>query len=191
MHAACSWTPGIVPHRKPTTFATVDRGGRIKPVFALPGEPFPPPRHWLGIIPVPPSPCRQSCLLHGHLLPLRLASPEENGRLEEHPAYYYLHKGESTIIPPSVNSLIISFSLHTQLSSAIKLDPRPEYHRAVLTWSPSDPVPLAVSTGSQCSSRLLSMKTATALMVLPPRTEQLNRLEAGTTVQAILVGKTL
>ena len=80
-----------------------------------------------------------------------------------------------------------------QLSSAITLDPRPEYHRATLTWSSEkDPTPTAISTGSQCSSRLLSMRTANALLVLPPKSEEpAARLEAGTLVKAMLIGHTL
>lgn len=34
-----------------------------------------------------------------------------------------------------------------QTAEDIVLDPRPEYHRAVLTWLPNSPVPRAVSTG--------------------------------------------
>lgn len=80
---------------------------------------------------------------------------------------------------------------HTQLSSTVPLDSRPEYHRATLQWGDSDPLPIASSTGSQCSSRLLSMRTASALLVLPPKTEQEDKLEAGTIVKAMLIGHTL
>lgn len=37
--------------------------------------------------------------------------------------------------------------LFLQTTEDIALDPRPEYHRAVLTWLPHNPVPRAVSTG--------------------------------------------
>jgi hypothetical protein len=39
------------------------------------------------------------------------------------------------------------YILFLQTAEDIILDPRPEYHRAVLTWLPHDPVPRAVSTG--------------------------------------------
>lgn len=74
-----------------------------------------------------------------------------------------------------------------QLAHNISLDPRPEYHRASLSWE-SGSIPTASSTGSQCSSRLLSMKTANALLVLPPRIELQTRLETGSTVKAMLIG---
>ena len=48
-----------------------------------------------------------------------------------------------------------------QLAGDFELDGRPEYHRAVLDWTRAvDGVPLAVSTGNQLSSRLLSMRAA-------------------------------
>ena len=52
---------------------------------------------------------------------------------------------------------------------AIRLDPRPEYHRAVVKWSELHPLAAfsATSTGSQCSSRLLSMAGANALLIVP------------------------
>ena len=81
-----------------------------------------------------------------------------------------------------------AYSVCLQLSSPVKLDPRPEYHRASLRWTDSDHLPNAVSTGSQCSSRLLSMKTANALLVLPPRSEDTTMLEAGTIITAMLIG---
>ena len=74
-----------------------------------------------------------------------------------------------------------------QLSHGISLDARPEYHRAFLSWG-NDGTPTVSSTGSQCSSRLLSMRTANALLVLPPRTELQTTLEAGTTVRAMIIG---
>lgn len=69
----------------------------------------------------------------------------------------------------------------------IVLDPRPEYHRAVLTWLPNNPVPRAVSTGNQISSRLLSFSSANCLLILPGKTEQLQMLPAGTQVDALII----
>lgn len=76
-----------------------------------------------------------------------------------------------------------------KLPQAVHLDPRPEYHRVVLSWKPGETVPSAVSTGSQCSSRLLSMRTANALLILPPRSDDLTRIEAGEIVDALIIGE--
>lgn len=76
-----------------------------------------------------------------------------------------------------------------RLPQAVPLDMRPEYHRVVLSWKCGEAIPLAVSTGSQCSSRLLSMRTANALLVLPPRSDNLTRIEAGEIVDALIIGE--
>lgn len=75
------------------------------------------------------------------------------------------------------------------LPQAVSLDMRPEYHRVVLSWKSGEAIPSAVSTGSQCSSRLLSMRTANALLVLPPRSDNLTRIEAGEIVDALIIGE--
>lgn len=36
-----------------------------------------------------------------------------------------------------------------QLSCDVKLDPRPEYHRCILTWHHQEPLPWAQSTGTK------------------------------------------
>ncbi|KAJ9578244.1 hypothetical protein L9F63_005543 [Diploptera punctata] len=72
-------------------------------------------------------------------------------------------------------------------SEDITLDPRPEYHRAVLKWLPNSPVPKAMSTGNQISSRLMSFSSANSLLILPGQTEQLKILPAGTQVDALIV----
>ncbi|KAJ4807738.1 hypothetical protein LUZ62_020304 [Rhynchospora pubera] len=79
--------------------------------------------------------------------------------------------------------------VHARISHPIKGDPfRPEYHRAVLKWALNDgsgrPGYVAESTGKQASSRLLSMKSANALLELQA-TNQI--LPAGTSIQAILL----
>lgn len=76
-----------------------------------------------------------------------------------------------------------------RLPQAVPLDMRPEYHRVVLSWKSGEAIPSAVSTGSQCSSRLLSMRTANALLVLPPRNDNLTRIEAGEIVDALIIGE--
>lgn len=81
--------------------------------------------------------------------------------------------------------------VHATTTKALRLDPqRPEYHRVALAWE--DPLPecptgrwLATSTGGQISSRLLSMRSATALLELP---QQEGTLPAGSVVPALLIG---
>jgi len=77
-------------------------------------------------------------------------------------------------------------SIQVKLKNKIKLDPeRPEYHRATLTWSPTDKGVVAHSTGAQTSSRLLSMRSANGLLVLP---QQDGELQIDTFVEAFLLG---
>jgi len=70
----------------------------------------------------------------------------------------------------------------------MRLDPRPEYHRCVLSWEQGSELPLARSTGGQMSSRLLSMHAANALMILPAKTEDVQGLRQGDIVDALLIG---
>ncbi|KAK4855344.1 hypothetical protein QYF36_006283 [Acer negundo] len=65
---------------------------------------------------------------------------------------------------------------------------RPEFHRAVIKWKVDDgsgnPGFVAESTGHQMSSRLLSMKSANALLELPGTGSVIS---AGTSVSAIII----
>ena len=79
--------------------------------------------------------------------------------------------------------------IKAMLPQPVDLDPRPEYQRVVLSWKPGEAIPWAISTGSQCSSRLLSMGTANALLVLPPRSDNLSRIGAGEIVDALIIGE--
>lgn len=95
---------------------------------------------------------------------------------------------------PALNKLTGSQSpeltkIKAKLLQPVSLDARPEYHRVALSWKSGDLVPSATSTGSQCSSRLLSMRTSNALLVLPPRSDDLTRIEAGTIVDALIIGE--
>ncbi|KAK5619926.1 hypothetical protein CRENBAI_005085 [Crenichthys baileyi] len=58
--------------------------------------------------------------------------------------------------------------IKARLSCDVKLDPRPEYHRCILTWHHQEPLPWAQSTGNQVSSRLMSMRSANGLLMLNP-----------------------
>lgn len=79
--------------------------------------------------------------------------------------------------------------IKAKLLQPVDLDPRPEYYRVVLSWKPGEPIPSAISTGSQCSSRLLSMRTANALLVLPPRSDNQTRIDTGEIVDALIIGE--
>ncbi|KAM0944032.1 putative transferase [Dioscorea sansibarensis] len=79
--------------------------------------------------------------------------------------------------------------VHTRIAQPIKADSsRPEYHRAIIRWELDDgsgmPGFIAESTGVQMSSRLLSMKSANALLEVPATGEI---LPAGTSLQAMLI----
>ncbi|XP_065866320.1 molybdopterin biosynthesis protein CNX1 [Euphorbia lathyris] len=79
--------------------------------------------------------------------------------------------------------------LQARLHQPIKTDPvRPEFHRAIIRWKVNDgsgsPGFVAESTGNQMSSRLLSMKTANALLELPAKGSV---IPAGSSVSAILI----
>ncbi|KAI7982777.1 Molybdopterin biosynthesis protein CNX1 [Camellia lanceoleosa] len=79
--------------------------------------------------------------------------------------------------------------VHARLKQSIKPDPvRPEFHRSIIRWEVNDgsgsPGFVAESTGHQMSSRLLSMKSANALLELPASDRVIS---AGNSVIAILI----
>ncbi len=81
--------------------------------------------------------------------------------------------------------------VHAFLAQPLALDDyRPEYHRATLRWDGSLNEGrggyLATSTGRQASSRLLSMRTANALLELP---QGEGELAAGSVVTALVIGE--
>ena len=72
-----------------------------------------------------------------------------------------------------------------ELEHAIKLDAeRAEYHRVTLDWSGVAQLPRAASTGGQISSRLLSMRSADALLELPKGP---GSVSAGSIVSALII----
>ena len=75
-----------------------------------------------------------------------------------------------------------------QLSKDVWLDPRPEFYRCVLSWQDNDPVPVAHGTGNQISSRLLSLRSANALLMLPPRSDEVKEMTTGSVVDAMIIG---
>ncbi|KAL3691732.1 hypothetical protein R1sor_005383 [Riccia sorocarpa] len=80
--------------------------------------------------------------------------------------------------------------VQARTTRSLKLDPeRPEFHRVTVRWQVDDgsgrPGFVAESTGHQISSRLLSMRSANALLELP-LSEGI--LPAGTLVPALVIG---
>jgi len=60
----------------------------------------------------------------------------------------------------------------------------------VLDWlHPLDGIPLAVSTGNQLSSRLLSMCAANVLLKLPATSPERRRISKGELVDAIIISQ--
>ncbi|KAM0252192.1 hypothetical protein ACHAP5_001173 [Fusarium lateritium] len=88
-----------------------------------------------------------------------------------------LHKlsGASTIGLPRVPAVV---------SHDFPLDPRPEYHRAVVTVG-KDGLLSATSTGGQRSSKVGSLRSANALVILPSGK---GTLDMGTSVEVLLLG---
>jgi len=147
---------------KPTTFATLQYCGARKLVFALPGNP---------------------------------ASSAVGFHLFVQPALRYM-AGARHPDPPIVP---------VQLLERWPLDARPEYVRvqlqprtslalpdtvdataAVVAGTPSPFV--ASRTGGQLSSRLMSMRSANGLLILPGRTEARVEIQAGDVIQAVVIG---
>jgi len=80
--------------------------------------------------------------------------------------------------------------VRAKLNEDLKLDPRPEYHRCVLKWSPGADMPTATSTGNQISSRLLSMANANGLILLPSADEADAKVKAkGSIVNTMIIGQ--
>lgn len=77
--------------------------------------------------------------------------------------------------------------IKARVSSDIKLDPRPEYHRCNVSWNSGDNTPWAISTGNQMSSRLTSMRQVNALLVLPPATPECPKLERGDLADVLIL----
>ncbi|KAI0832725.1 MoaB/Mog domain-containing protein [Trametes gibbosa] len=81
-------------------------------------------------------------------------------------------------------------SVRVEVQESMRLDSRPEYHRAIVRASPVGFK--AYSTGGQRSSRVASLKGANALVALPPRGENgPSKLEIGDLVEAIVIGEVL
>ncbi|CAN8252488.1 unnamed protein product [Cochlearia groenlandica] len=82
-----------------------------------------------------------------------------------------------------------SLRVQARLQNPVKSDfIRPEFHRAIIKWEDNDGSGtsgfIAESTGHQMSSRLLSMRSANALLEVPATG---NVLSAGSSVSAVIV----
>uniref|UniRef100_A0A8C7X4E4 Gephyrin n=1 Tax=Oryzias sinensis TaxID=183150 RepID=A0A8C7X4E4_9TELE len=151
----------------PTTFATLDLDGARKLIFALPGN----------VTEIFFSVLSPLCIC-----PSVLGNPVSavvTCNLFVIPA---LRKMQGILDPrPTI--------IKARLSCDVKLDPRPEYHRCILTWHHQEPLPWAQSTGNQVSSRLMSMRSANGLLMLPPKTEQYVELHKGEVVDVMVIGR--
>uniref|UniRef100_A0A8C5B3Q0 Gephyrin a n=1 Tax=Gadus morhua TaxID=8049 RepID=A0A8C5B3Q0_GADMO len=161
----------------PTTFATADIDGARKLIFALPGnfsfrDSGPPLQEAAA---VSESEAKQPLSNRGS----NPVSAVVTCNLFVIPA---LRKMQGILDPrPTI--------IKARLSCDVKLDPRPEYHRCILTWHHQEPLPWAQSTGNQVSSRLMSMRSANGLLMLPPKTEQYVELHKGEVVDVMVIGR--
>ncbi|XP_029984263.1 gephyrin b isoform X8 [Sphaeramia orbicularis] len=163
----------------PTTFATLDIDGARKLIFALPGRNpvsavvtcnlfvIPALRKMQGILDPRPT-----------IIKARVGPTWQGGHRDP------LTKSHKV----KVHHNSKSWWSH-KLSCDVKLDPRPEYHRCILTWHHQEPLPWAQSTGNQVSCRLMSMRSANGLLMLPPKTEQYVELHKGEVVDVMVIGR--
>ncbi|XGW05926.1 hypothetical protein V3C99_016356 [Haemonchus contortus] len=84
------------------------------------------------------------------------------------------------------HSRIFQNVLKVRISQNLNLDARPEYARAWLQYGGD--IPLAITTGDQISSRLMSLSGATVLLKLPGKSPQCSALQAGEIVDALWLG---
>uniref|UniRef100_A0A8C2ZLP4 Gephyrin n=1 Tax=Cyclopterus lumpus TaxID=8103 RepID=A0A8C2ZLP4_CYCLU len=164
----------------PTTFATADIDGIRKLIFALPGN--------FNYRETGPS-------------LLEVVAPSETR--EARPPLSPAPRGSNPVSAVVTCNLFVIPALRkmqgildprptiikARLSCDVKLDPRPEYHRCILTWHHQEPLPWAQSTGNQVSSRLMSMRSANGLLMLPPKTEQYVELHKGEVVDVMVIGR--
>lgn len=81
-------------------------------------------------------------------------------------------------------------TVKVQATSAMRLDPRPEFHRVSIQPISEPPYLVARSTGGQRSSRTVSLAYANGLVCLPSSSEKDKKdVVAGDIVDAILIGQ--
>lgn len=74
------------------------------------------------------------------------------------------------------------------IQNDMKLDPRPEFHRVVISPITTPPYLTAISTGGQRSSTASSMASANGLICLPSSKDGHTPPQAGDVADAILMG---
>lgn len=93
------------------------------------------------------------------------------------------------LLPDNPNDLLGYHSIINATLSIdkefIKLDPRPEFSRAIITYQDNNII--ATITGNQRSSRLMSAKDANALVLLPQSDANNDKIKNGATIKALLI----
>jgi molybdopterin molybdotransferase len=140
---------------KPTTFFTWRNPERHKSqtkfIFALPGNP------------VSAFVCFQLIVSPA----LNLLYFHERGK-HEHTVSKLQEENELSLVDDLVQNCIVQQEVIAVITQKLTLDEeRPEYHRVSLSWDASNSHFVATSTGVQRSSRVLSLKGADGLLVLP------------------------
>ena len=98
-----------------------------------------------------------------------------------------LRYDQSTRLRIVTSNMRVSF----QIQDAMRLDPRPEFHRVILRAGDNGTIK-AHSTGGQRSSRVASLSGANGLVALPTRTERgPEEVPAGSFVDAVVIGEIL
>ncbi|KAJ3333046.1 hypothetical protein HDU76_011999 [Blyttiomyces sp. JEL0837] len=157
---------------KPTTFATVkdQKDGSEKLLFGLPGNPV-------------------SALVGVYVFVLPALRKISGYREAAFPA---LRAKVCLQIHYSHNFKILTVDSYRQLAHDVPLDPRPEFHRAHIAIEKDNVGGITLrahGTGSQLSSRMLSMRGANALLMIPSAgTGGKSILPTGDMVDALLIG---
>lgn len=150
---------------KPTTFVTIPSKWGTRLVFAMPGNP------------VSATVCTQ-------LLVKPCIDALFNGRWT-YPSGDSMGNREEALNKMVQNSLLHP-EINVVLQSDIKLDfERPEYHRVIVEQRNN--IYYAISTGVQRSSRLMSMRDADGLLVLPRATNEKPAASAGESYTLLLL----
>uniref|UniRef100_A0A673IY14 Gephyrin-like n=1 Tax=Sinocyclocheilus rhinocerous TaxID=307959 RepID=A0A673IY14_9TELE len=153
----------------PTTFATLDIDGTRKLIFALPGN----------------FTYRDTGATLLEAVPL---SDSEASRLPVPPP----PQGSNPVSAVVTCNLFVIPALRKMQGI---LDPRPTIIKARVSMATKShvlqvtPFFLLCFTGNQMSSRLMSMRSANGLLMLPPKTEQYVELHKGEVVDVMVIGR--
>ena len=78
--------------------------------------------------------------------------------------------------------------IRAKMPQNVRLDPRPEYQRVVISLTPGQAVADVAITGNQISSRLPSLAAANGLLILPPKSDDKKEILANEEVDCIVIG---